>query len=140
MARELIGTAAAVAAAAPADLWALLVDPARRAEWDHDVAWIVLERGLTAGSYMTIKPKRGRQTAFRIAAVEPPARFALELTFGPLASLSLAWTIGPAPEGARIEQRVEIAGPLAPLVRGMAQRAVAAMPANLACLAVLAAA
>jgi uncharacterized protein YndB with AHSA1/START domain len=139
MARALIGTAAAVAAVPPDRVWAVLVDAARRSEWDPNVDWAVVEGGLLPGSYLTIKPKRGLQTAYRLAIVERPARFALELTVGPLASLTLTWTIVPAPEGAQIEQRVELAGPLAALLRGMANRAGAAMPANLARLAELAA-
>jgi hypothetical protein len=107
--------------------------------WYDGLAWAVFEGPAVAGSYVTLKPRRGRQTAYRIAVAVAPACLVLELTFGPLAALRLEWTIAAEDAGAVVTGRVAAAGPLAGLlVGGMARRAAAAMPGNLERLAGLA--
>jgi len=131
--------ASAASAAPPEAVWALLVDGAAWSRWDDGIAWVVFEGPPARGTYATIKPRRGRQTAYRVEIVEPPHRLVLGLTFGPLASLRLSWSVAAAADGSTIEQRVETGGPLASLlVRRIAERAAAAMAANLARLAALA--
>ena len=128
------------AAATPERVWALLVDGRRWSAWNDAVAWMVCEGPCAAGSYVTIKPKRGRQTAYHIDVADAPHRFAIRLSFGPLAALRLAWSIVAEPDGVQIEHEIAIDGPLAGLlVRAMAQRALAAAPDDLARLARLAA-
>lgn len=131
--------ASAASAAAPADLWAVLVDGATWNRWNQALAWAVFEGPPAVGGYVTLKPRRGRQTAFRIAAAAEPALLVLELTFGPLAALRLEWAVAARTEGSLIEGRVAVDGPLAALlVRRMAERAAAALPANLERLAAFA--
>lgn len=126
-------------AAPPAAVWALLADPSRWPRWDEAVDWAVLEGPCVPGSYLTVKPKRGRQTAYRLAVVVEPERFSLELTFGPLARLRRSWSISATPGGSSVAGTVEVDGPLAGfLAGGMARRAAAALPAGLARLAAVA--
>lgn len=131
--------ASAASAAAPADLWGVLVDGTTWNRWNDALAWAVFEGPPAVGTYVTLKPRRGRQTAYRIAAAAAPALLVLELTFGPLAALRLEWAVAGQAEGSLVEGRVAVAGPLAGLlVRRMAERAAAVLPANLARLAAFA--
>lgn len=121
-------------------MWDSLVDAAAWRDWAEGVAWVVFEGPVVAGTYVTIKPSRGRQTAYRIAAAVPPGLLVLELTFGPLATLRLTWNVVPRAGGSTISETIEATGPLAGLlVMRMAERAAAAMPANLTRLGALAA-
>jgi hypothetical protein len=59
---------------------------------------------------VTIKRKRGRQTAYRVEAAEAPRRLALLLTFGAAARLRIAWTLEPDGDGTVIRQTIESGG------------------------------
>jgi hypothetical protein len=109
---ELIGTAVARSTATPERVWERLVDGLRWHEWSPGSDWMVVEEGLVPGGIVTIKRKRGRQTAFRIEAADAPHRFALLLTFGPVASLRIAWTLEADGAGTQITQTVESGGRL----------------------------
>lgn len=108
----LIGRAEAQSPAAPQAVWDRLADGLRWAEWSTASEWMVVESTLETGRYVTVKRKRGRQTAYRIEDAEPPRHLALVLTFGPLAALRIAWTLEPAGAGTRIVQTIESDGPL----------------------------
>ncbi len=73
---------------------------------------MVVEGALEPGSFVTIKRKRGRQTAFRIETAEAPFRLALLLTFGPVARLRIAWTLEAEEGGTLIRQTIESGGRL----------------------------
>jgi hypothetical protein len=136
----IVGRASAASAARPERLWEVLVDGRRWGAWNDGIAWLVFEGPCAPGSYVTIKPQHGRQTAYHVDVAEAPRRFAIGLRFGPLAALHLSWSIAEEAGGARIDHEIAIDGPLAGLlVRGMAQRALATAPNNLAQLARLAA-
>jgi len=127
-----VGRVSAASAHPPEALWAQLVDAAAWPRWAEGTAWVVFEGPPVPGTYATIKPLRGRQTAYRIAAAVAPRLFVLELTFGPLARLQLTWTIAPVAGGSTVEATVEAGGPLAGLlVRRIAERVATALPANL---------
>ena len=133
------GTASAASRAGAEAIWALLADGAEWKKWDDAVRWVVFEGG-EAGGFVTICPKRGRQTAFVIEDVARAARLVLRLTFGPLALMRTSWTIVPDANGSRIEQSVVTSGPLAKwLVDPYARKTIAVMPATLARLADVAA-
>jgi uncharacterized protein YndB with AHSA1/START domain len=109
---ELIGTSEARSAAAPQAVWDRLVDGLRWSQWSAASDWMVVDDALEAGQYVTIKRKRGRQTAYRIEEAAPPQRLALLLTIGSAARLRIAWTLEPDGPGTLIRQTVESAGPL----------------------------
>jgi hypothetical protein len=109
---ELIATAVARAAAAPELVWERLVDGRRWGDWSPGTDWMVVEEGLVAGGIVTVKRKRGRQTAYRIESADAPHRLALLLTFGPVASLRIAWTLEPDGSGTLIRQTIETGGRL----------------------------
>jgi uncharacterized protein YndB with AHSA1/START domain len=109
---ELIGSAQAQAAADPQRVWERLIDGRRWREWSSATEWMALEGALEAGAFVTIKRKRGRQTAFRIETADAPHRFALVLTFGPAAKLRIAWTLEPSGSGTLIRQTIESGGRL----------------------------
>jgi hypothetical protein len=140
MALQLIGRGRVETRAAPPALWDRLSNPRGWPEWNAAVAWAVAEKELAPGAFVTIKPLRSaRQTAFTVIEADPPRRLALRLTFGPLATLVQTWTIVAAPDGASIEQTVEIDGPLAGLlVKRRAQRLADEIEANLGRIAQLA--
>jgi len=130
-------TAGASSAAAPHDVWDVLVDGRRWSLWHGGVDWMTIEGALEPGGLLTMKPKGKPQTAFRIEAVERGRLLALALRFGPVATLRLRWELSPEAGGTTIVQTVGIAGPLAGLLlRRAAQRIGEAMPANLERLAV----
>ncbi|MGA2393542.1 MAG: SRPBCC family protein [Candidatus Lustribacter sp.] len=136
---ELIATAVARSAAGPQAVWERLIDGRRWREWSPATDWMVVESTLEPGNFVTVKRKRGRQTAFRIEAAEPSRRLALVLTFGAAARLRLAWTLEPAGDGTLIRQTIESGGRFRrwltdPLARRGAQRW-AGDPARLAELA-----
>ena len=109
---ELIGSAVAHAAAGPQRVWERLVDGRRWRDWSPATDWMVVEGPLEPGGIVTIKRKRGRQTAFRIEAADAPHRLALLLTFGPAACLRIAWTLEPEGSGTLIRQTIESGGRL----------------------------
>jgi len=130
-------TAGASSAAPPERVWEVLLDGRRWSLWNPDVDWMTVESALEPGGLVTFKPKAGRQTAFRIEAVQPQRLLALSVRFGPVATMRLRWELAPEAGGTTIVQTVGIAGPLAGLLlRRAAQRIADALPANLARLAV----
>lgn len=129
-------TATTISSASPEAVWRVLVDGPHWARWNERAAWMWVEQSLVPGNLVTIKPKHGRQTAYVIDEVLEGRRLALRLTFGPVAALRLSWTLEPASDGTRLEGRVAIDGIAASfLVKKMAQRAAAAMLADLVRLA-----
>jgi uncharacterized protein YndB with AHSA1/START domain len=130
-------TAGASSAAPPARVWDVLLDGPHWSRWNTDVEWMMVESALEPGGLLTMKPKRGRQTAYRIEAVEPGRLLVLAVRFGPVATLRLRWELAPEAGGTTIVQTVEMGGPLAGLLlRRTVQQIAGAMPANLARLAV----
>jgi hypothetical protein len=89
-----------------------LVDGLRWREWSDTAEWMVVEGPVASGGWVTVKRRRGRQTAFRIEVADAPRRLALLLTFGPAAWLRIAWTLEPDGTGTTIRQTVESGGPL----------------------------
>jgi uncharacterized protein YndB with AHSA1/START domain len=125
-------TAAATSTAPPERVWEVLLDGRRWSFWYSGVDWMVLEGEPAPGTRLTMKPRAGPQTAFRIEAIVPARLLALVVTFGPVAALRLRWELAPAGSGTAIVHSVGIAGPLAGLLlRRAALRIAAAMPANL---------
>ncbi len=136
---EVIATVEALTTAAPQRVWDRLIDGRRWAEWSTSAEWMAVEGSLDAGAFVTVKRKRGRQTAYVIEAADAPTRLALQLRFGPAARMRIAWTLAPAGTGTRIVQTIESGGPLRrwlsdPLARKAAQT-LAGDPALLADLA-----
>ncbi len=130
-------TAGASSAAPPERVWDVLLDGRRWSLWNPDVDWMAVEAALEPGGLVTFKPKGGRQTAFRIEAVQPQRLLALAVRFGPVATMRLRWELAPEAGGTTIVQTVGIGGPLAGLLlRRAAQRIGDAMPGNLERLAV----
>jgi hypothetical protein len=139
---ELIGSSEARSAAAPEAVWARLIDGLRWSEWSPASDWMVVDETLETGAYVTIKRKRGRQTAYRIEQADPPRRLALLLTIGSVARLRIAWTLAPDAGGTSIRQTIESDGLLRrwltdPLAR-KAARTLAEDPARLAVRAITA--
>jgi hypothetical protein len=133
-------TAGASSAAAPAEVWGVLLDGRHWSLWNPGIEWMVLEGPLAPGGLVTMKPRHGRQTAFRIEVVEPERLVVLVVTVGPLAALRLRLGLEPQQARTAIVQTVAISGPLAGLLlQGTALRIAAAMPATLERLAVRAA-
>jgi uncharacterized protein YndB with AHSA1/START domain len=130
-------TAGASSAAPPEQVWDVLIDGPRWSLWNTGVDWMAVEGALEPGALLTLKPKGGRQTAFRIEAVQPRRLLALAVRFGPVATLRLRWELAPESGGTTIVQTVGIGGPLAGLLlRRAARRIGDAMPAGLERLAV----
>ncbi len=130
-------TAGASSAAPPERVWHVLLDGRRWSQWNPGVEWMTVERALEQGGLVTMKPKGGRQTAFRIEGVVPERLLALVVTFGPVAAMRLRCELAPEAGGTTIVQTVGISGPLAGLLlRRTAQRIGDAMPASLERLAV----
>lgn len=109
---ETFGTAVARSAAAPQQVWERLVDGLRWRDWSESAEWMVVEGALAPGGIVTVKRRRGRQTAFRIEDASPPHRLALRLTFGPVAWLRVVWELEADGAGTAIRQTVESGGPL----------------------------
>jgi hypothetical protein len=124
-----VARAEARSAAPPAAVWARLLDGRRWSEWHAGAEWMVLESGLGAADYVTVKPRRGRQTAFRLVRAHEPHEFVLGLRFGPLARLTYAWQLAGAGSGTTIVASVVVDGPFASLVAApYARKLAAALP------------
>ena len=132
---------AGASSSAPAErVWEVVLDGRRWSFWNEGVEWMTIEGALAPGTFVTIKPKGGRQTAFRIEAVVPARLLALVVTFGPLAALRFRLTLSPHDEGTSIGVTTAIDGPLSGLLLSRsAERIAATMPANLQQLALRAA-
>jgi hypothetical protein len=127
--------------AGPQHVWEWLIDGRRWSQWSPSSQWMVVEEALEPGGYVTVKRKRGRQTAYRIEVADAPRRLALLLTFGPAAHLRLAWTLESDESGTTIEQTIESGGPLRRwLTDPLARRAAVALSDDPARLAEIAAA
>ena len=109
---DVIASAEARAAVAPERVWERLVDGRRWRGWSPASDWMVVEGALVAGEFVTIKRKRGRQTAYRIETADAPHRLALVLSFGPAAQLRISWTLEADGTGTLIRQTVETGGRL----------------------------
>lgn len=109
---EVIATAVAHSVAGPDRVWQRLVDGRRWYEWSPATDWMVVDDRLEEGRYVTIKRKRGRQTAFRIEAAEAGRRLVLLLTFGRAAQLRISWTLEGEGSGTLITQTIESGGGL----------------------------
>lgn len=109
---ELIARAEAHARVEPQRVWDRLADGLHWAAWSEASDWMVVENTLESGRFVTIKRKRGRQTAYLIETAEAPARLAFVLAFGPMARLRIAWTLVAAASGTDIVQTIESGGPL----------------------------
>jgi len=124
---ELIATAVAHAETDAQTVWERLIDGRRWREWSPATDWMVVEETLEPGNVVTIKRKRGRQTAYRIQVADAPRVLALVLTFGPAAQLRIAWTLEAEGHGTLIRQTIESGGRLRrwltdPLARRGAER------------------
>lgn len=138
---EPIATVEAVTAAAPQRVWDRLTDGRHWAAWSASAEWMAVEGELVAGAFVTVKRKRGRQTAYLIETADAPTRLALLLRFGPAAHVRIAWTLEPAGTGTRIVQTIESGGPLRRwLSDPLARKAAVALAGDPALLADLAAA
>lgn len=130
-------TAGASSAAGPAEVWDVLLDGRKWSLWNPGVEWMVIEGPAQTGTILTMKPRRLRQTAFRIERLEPQRLLALVVTIGPVAALRLRYQLEPHDGGTAIAHTVTISGPLAgPLLRRAADKIAAAMPPVLERLAV----
>lgn len=108
---ELISAVEARSAAEPQRVWDRLADGLQWADWNATAEWMVVEGPLAAGSYVTIKRKRARQTAYHLEAADAPRRLAFVLRFGSFARLRIAWTLEPDGDGTLIRQTIETGGP-----------------------------
>ena len=136
---HVIGRAEAHAAVEPQRVWDRLADGLRWSLWSEASEWMVIENTLETGRFVTIKRKRGRQTAYLIDAAAAPKQLAFVLAFGPMAQLRIAWTLTADAAGTQIVQTIESGGPLRrwlsdPLAR-KAAASLAGDPARLAELA-----
>ena len=109
---DLIAEAVAHADAGAQLVWERLIDGRHWRDWSPETDWMVVEGPLAPGGVVTIKRKRGRQTAYHIEAAEAPHRLALLLTFGPAARMRIAWTLEAEDAGTRIRQTIETGGRL----------------------------
>jgi hypothetical protein len=132
-------TASVDVLASAATVWGVLMDAPRWGEWNDAVEWLWFEGAPRAGMLATMKPKRMRQTAFMVEALEPERLFCLRLRFGPVAALRLAWRLTPTEAGTCLDGGVSIDGVAAGFLKGAAVKIAAAMPATLARLAARAA-
>jgi hypothetical protein len=118
-------------------VWDVLLDGRRWSFWNPGVEWMWLEGDAAPGTLATIKLKRVRQTALRVAEALPPQRFALVLTVGPVARLCLTWSLAAQPTGTHIEAAIAISGLAAGLLlKRPAERIAQALPGHVERLAV----
>ncbi len=133
------GRASARSASPPQAVWEVLLDGRRWSLWNPGVEWMWIEGEPLPGTLATIKLKRVRQTAFRIAEIVAPQRFTLQMTVGPVANLTLSWTLRALATGTQIDSSVAIGGFAAKLLERPARRVAGEMPASLERLAARAA-
>lgn len=132
--------ASASSRAAPEAVWATLTATALWPRWNRSARWAVFEGSLSPGSFLTIQPRRGRQTAYTVEAANEPQRLTFAVRFGPLGRIGYDFRIVPEGEGSRISARLEVSGLLrAPIVRVAGRRFALDLPESLAALAQLAA-
>jgi uncharacterized protein YndB with AHSA1/START domain len=104
--------------APPSAVWTTMLAGGGYARWHPRLDWLVFEGGGEPGSVVTIKPKRGRQTAFVVRDAVPERLLALETGIGPLMRLTVEVALAPDAEGAdetQVVATVSVRGLLAGL-------------------------
>jgi len=125
-------TATANSLAAPQAVWDVLLDGRRWSFWNPGVEWLWLEGEAVPGTLATIKFRRVRQTALIIEESLAPQRFALAVSVGPVARMTMSWTLGAQTSGTRIDGTIAITGIAAgPLLKRSAERIANGLPAHL---------
>jgi uncharacterized protein YndB with AHSA1/START domain len=115
----------------PEDVFAILTDPDRLAEWQTSTVEVRRERSdpLSAGErFQEVHKGAGRrlESTVEVAEFEPPRAFAIRIVDGPL-PVDGRWTLEPAGAGTRLHfaGTGELRGPLrllGPLVTGTVAR------------------
>lgn len=129
---------AAQSAAPPAAVWALVLDR-RWSRWNDHVEWAWFEGPPQAGTILTVKPRRFRQTALLVEDAVAERRLVFGTAFGPVAWIRFTLEVEPAGTGSGIAATVAAGGLLGGLVRRFAAEGIArdapAMVERLAALA-----
>jgi len=104
------------AAAAPADVFRLYVDPSTWSEWGHNATWARADGPLVEGGTVEVRAGYGRVYPCRIRRLV--AGHALELEVRPpLMTVINTYEVEPTADGARIRHALEVSGPLAGIMR-----------------------
>ncbi len=103
---------------APRVLWQTMLDGPRYTRWHPRLDWIVFEGEGAPGTLVTVKPKRGRQTAFIVRDSVPDRLLVLETGIGPAMRFTLSIALAPVPgnsQATKLTALVNVRGFLAGL-------------------------
>lgn len=121
-------------------LWGQYADPEGWPRWDHEVSAVTIHGPMITGAKGTLKPTQGPTMKITFTEVTPEVSFTdvSRLPFG-LATLTFDHRITPTPIGCEFVHRVNITGPLSPLLgRTIGAGIAAEMPRAMRSLAALA--
>src|SRR5436190_10217093 len=117
--------ASAVSRAHPGAVWDVWIDVARWSESEH-IESARIDGEFRPGAVITSKAKGLPRSTLKVTRVEPPALWADEST-SPGVRMTFDHVIEPTPDGAVLTERVDIRGPLAPLVGPLLRRRLAGL-------------
>lgn len=98
--------------ATPAELYGHWADVDTHPVWSTDLSWTHLDEPLRLGARGRLKPKGGPRSRFTVTELVPGRTFA-DTTHLLGARLTFRHHADPTPDGARVQVRVTLEGPLA---------------------------
>ena len=117
MARE-YGTSVE-SAAAPEKVWRIWSDMSTWGEWNPNVATMEWQGGFASGTTGVMNTNAGQHHKMELVDVQPDRSFSLLTSVVPGTRFRFNCRITPAGGKTRIEQTVEVGGPLGPVLGGL---------------------
>lgn len=109
-----IAEAHITSASAPAAFFARWADMATWPQWNTDTEWVRLDGPFAQGATGVLKPKGGPKVRFEVSVLVPGREFTdVSRLFG--ARLTFRHLVSEGAAGTRVDVRVTLTGPLAPL-------------------------
>jgi uncharacterized protein YndB with AHSA1/START domain len=123
-----LGIASVVIDASASAVWRVILDGPGYARWHPRLEWLFFEGAGAPGTIVTVKPKRGRQTAFVVRDAVPDRLLVLETGIGPAMRLTVTVSLAPAddPAATRVTAATKATGVFAGLGRRYGGGAIAA--------------
>jgi len=100
-------------------VWRIWSDMSTWGDWNPNVSTMDWQGGFASGTTGIMNTRSGQHHKMQLVDVHPGSSFALVTSVVPLTSFRFNCRIGPAGAKTKIEQTVEVGGPLGPVMGGM---------------------
>jgi len=100
-------------------VWRIWSDMSTWGDWNPNVSTMDWQGGFASGTTGVMNTRSGQHHKMQLVDVQPGSSFALVTSVVPLTRFRFNCRIGPAGAKTKIEQTVEVGGPLGPVMGGM---------------------